>query len=222
MASDRVIYPLMKYVVLGPALRVLLRPRVRGVENVPVEGAVILAANHLAVVDSFVLPLMVRRKVFFLGKHEYFTCPGRRGRAMAAFFRGVGAISVDRSGGGAATAALDAGAGVLEAGGVFALHPEGTRSPDGRLYRGHTGVARLALRTGAPVVPVALTGTDRVQPAGRTLPRPGRVDVRFGRPIDVSGRSADDVRAITDEIVAAIQELSGQEYVDAYAPRRSG
>ncbi|POM23381.1 2-acyl-glycerophospho-ethanolamine acyltransferase [Actinomadura rubteroloni] len=217
MTAERVIYPLMKHVVLGPALRVAFRPDVRGGEHVPRTGPVILAANHLAFCDSFVLPLVVRRQVFFLGKHEYFTRPGPAGRAMAAFFRGVGAIAVDRSGGAAAQAALDAGAGVLDADGVFALHPEGTRSPDGRLYRGHTGVARLALRTGAPVVPVALAGTDRVQPPGRAVPRPGRVGVRIGAPLDFAGRA--DAREVTDEIMRAIRELSGQEYVDSYAPR---
>ncbi|WP_019634329.1 lysophospholipid acyltransferase family protein [Actinomadura atramentaria] len=220
MDSATLIYPLMKHVVLGPALRVAFRPRVEGRERVPASGPVILAANHLAFCDSFVLPLVMPRQVFFLGKHEYFTRPGAAGRAMAAFFRGVGAIAVDRSGGAAAQAALDAGARVLDAGGVFALHPEGTRSPDGRLYRGHTGVARLALRTGAPIVPVALAGTDRVQPPGRAVPRPGRVGVRIGRPLSPAGYGPDDARELTDAVMRAIHALSGQEYVDAYAPRR--
>ncbi|MQY09497.1 lysophospholipid acyltransferase family protein [Actinomadura macrotermitis] len=216
MDAERLIYPLMKHVVLGPAMRAAFRPQVSGLANLP-DGPVILAANHLAFCDSFVLPLVVPRQVFFLGKHEYFTRPGPAGRAMAAFFRGVGAIAVDRSGGHAAQAALDAAARVLERGEVFALHPEGTRSPDGRLYRGHTGVGRLAERTGAPVVPVALAGTDRVQPPGRRVPRPGRIGVRVGAPLEIAGR---DVREFTDEVMRAIHAMSGQEYVDEYAPRR--
>ncbi|MFG2001041.1 lysophospholipid acyltransferase family protein [Spirillospora sp. NPDC048911] len=221
MDAERLVYPLMKHVVLGPPMRLAFRPRVTGLRNVPRGGPVILAANHLAFIDSFVLPLVVPRQVFFLGKNEYFTRPGRPGRAQAAFFRGVGAIAVDRSGGAAAEAALDASAAVLERGDVFAIHPEGTRSPDGRLYRGRTGVARLALRTGAPVVPVALLGTDRVQPPGRAVPKPGRIDVRIGAALDFSRRAETSVRAVTDEIIRSIQQLSGQDYVDEYA-RRGG
>jgi 1-acyl-sn-glycerol-3-phosphate acyltransferase len=224
MDPERLIYPLMKYVVLGPAMRVAFLPRVSGLRYVPRVGPVILAANHLAFLDSFVLPLIVPRRVHFLGKHEYFTGAGMRGRATATFFRSVGAIAVDRSGGRAALDALDTSAAVLGRGGVFAIHPEGTRSPDGRLYRGRTGVARLAMRTGAPVVPVAITGTDRVQPRGRAVPRPGRIGLRIGPPMDFRGR--DDgvprgkaARQVTDEIMDAIQALSGQEYVDDYAPR---
>ncbi|MEU5883535.1 lysophospholipid acyltransferase family protein [Spirillospora sp. NPDC047279] len=217
MNVERLIYPLMKHVVLGPPMRLAFRPEVTGLEHLPRRGPVILAANHLAFVDSFVLPLVVPRQVFFLGKNEYFTRPGFAGRLQAAFFRGVGAIAVDRSGGTAGEAALAASADVLERGEVFAIHPEGTRSPDGRLYRGRTGVARLALRTGAPVVPVALAGTDRVQPRGRVVPRPGRIGVRLGAPMTFGADA--DVRATTDTIVQAIQGLSGQRYVDEYAPR---
>ncbi len=224
MDPERVIYPLMKYVLLGPAMRAAFLPRVSGLRHVPRVGPVILAANHLAFLDSFVLPLIVPRRVHFLGKHEYFTGAGVKGRATATFFRGVGAIAVDRSGGRAALDALDTSAAVLERGGVFAIHPEGTRSPDGRLYRGRTGAARLAMRTGAPVVPVAILGTDRVQPRGRAVPKPGRIGLRIGPPMDFRGR-ADGVprgkaaRQVTDEIMEAIQGLSGQEYVDDYAPR---
>lgn len=224
MDPERLIYPLMKYVVLGPAMRVAFLPRVSGLRHVPRVGPVILAANHLAFLDSFVLPLIVPRRVHFLGKHEYFTGAGMKGRATATFFRSVGAIAVDRSGGRAALDALDTSAAVLDRGGVFAIHPEGTRSPDGRLYRGRTGVARLAMRTGAPVVPVAIIGTDRVQPRGQAVPRPGRIGLRIGPPMDFRGR--DDgvprgkaARQVTDEIMDAIQALSGQEYVDGYAPR---
>ncbi|RSN69431.1 MULTISPECIES: lysophospholipid acyltransferase family protein [Actinomadura] len=223
MDPERLIYPVTKHLLLGPAMRVAFLPRVRGLGHVPRRGPVILAANHLAVLDSFVLPLMVPRRVHFLGKQEYFTAAGPRGRATAAFFRGLGAIAVDRSGGRAALAALDASARVLERGGVFAIHPEGTRSPDGRLYRGRTGVARLALRTGAPVVPVAIEGTDRVQPRGRAVPRPGRIALRFGAPLRFAGRDAGTprgraAREVTDEIMAAIRDLSGQEYAGSYAP----
>jgi 1-acyl-sn-glycerol-3-phosphate acyltransferase len=221
MDAERLVYPLMKHVLLGPALRAAFRPDVTGLDSVPRTGPVILAANHLAFIDSFVLPLVVPRQVFFLGKNEYFTVQGLRGRMQAAFFRGVGAIAVDRSGGRAAAAALEAAAGVLERGEVFAIHPEGTRSPDGRLYRGRTGVGRLALRTGAPVVPVALLGTREVQPRGRRLPRPARIGIRIGEPLSCTGSEKDHtaVRAATDQVMQAIQKLSGQEYVDSYAPR---
>jgi 1-acyl-sn-glycerol-3-phosphate acyltransferase len=224
MDVERLMYPLVKYVVLGPAMRVAFRPQVSGLHHVPRRGPVILAANHLAFLDSFVMPLMVPRRVHFLGKNEYFTRPGVRGRAMAGFFRGLGAIPVDRSGGRAALDALNASARVLENGGVFAIHPEGTRSPDGRLYRGRTGVARLAMGTGAPVLPVAIEGTDRIQPRGRVVPKIGRIGVRIGAPMNFAGRDAGTsrgraAREVTDEIMQAIQKLSGQEYVDEYAPR---
>ncbi|WP_067804452.1 lysophospholipid acyltransferase family protein [Actinomadura formosensis] len=224
MDPERLIYPLLKHVLMGPAMRAAFLPRVSGLRHVPRIGPVILAANHLAFLDSFVLPLMVPRRVHFLGKHEYFTEAGPKGRATAAFFRSLGAIPVDRSGGRAALDALDTSAAVLERGGVFAIHPEGTRSPDGRLYRGRTGVARLAMRTGAPVVPVAILGTDRVQPRGRAVPRPGRIGLRIGPPMHFGGRDEGvprgrAARQVTDEIMVAIQGLSGQEYVDGYAPR---
>ncbi|MFV2179139.1 lysophospholipid acyltransferase family protein [Actinomadura sp. LOL_016] len=227
MDPERLIYPMTKHVVLGPAMRVAFRPKVHGLGHVPRRGPVILAANHLAFLDSFVLPLMVPRRVHFLGKQEYFTTPGPRGRATAVFFRSLGAIAVDRSGGRAALDALDASARVLERGGAFAIHPEGTRSPDGRLYRGRTGVARLAMRTGAPVVPIAIEGTDRVQPRGQAVPRPGRIGLRVGAPLRFSGRDEGvprgrAAREVTDEIMAAIRDLSGQAYVDSYAPPPQG
>ncbi|MGP4028407.1 lysophospholipid acyltransferase family protein [Actinomadura sp. 3N407] len=226
MDPERLIYPLMKYVLMGPAMRVAFLPRVSGLAHVPRVGPVILAANHLAFLDSFLLPLIVPRRVHFLGKHEYFTGAGAKGRTAATFFRSVGAIAVDRSGGRAALDALDTSAAVLESGGAFAIHPEGTRSPDGRLYRGRTGVARLAMRTGAPVVPVAIQGTDKVQPRGQAVPKPGRVGLRIGEPMDFAGRDAGvprgrAARQITDEIMEEIRRLSGQEYVDDYAPMPS-
>ncbi|GAA0342473.1 1-acyl-sn-glycerol-3-phosphate acyltransferase [Actinoallomurus spadix] len=206
-------FSLLKHVLLGPLLRIVFRPKATG--TVP-DGAAILASNHLSFCDSLFLPLMAPRKVVFIGKEEYFIGAGLKGRLIAAFFRGVGTIPVDRRGGSDAADALDTALRVLGQGRLFGIYPEGTRSPDGRLYRGKTGVARLALASGAPVVPCALIGTDRVQPMGHRMPkRIARVEVRFGEPL----RFAEDAdpRAVTDEIIAAIQKLSGQEYVDVYA-----
>jgi 1-acyl-sn-glycerol-3-phosphate acyltransferase len=220
-----VFYWLLKYVVLGPLLRVLFRPDVTGLANVPASGPVILACNHLSFSDSIFTPLIVDRRVTFVAKAEYFTGKGLKGRLMRRFFLGAGAIPVDRSGGAAGRAALDALLGVLRAGGVAGIYPEGTRSPDGRLYRGKTGVARLALESGAPVVPVALLNTDEIQPAGTLLPTVKRVRVRFGTPLDFSryAHAAGDrsrERAITDEIMHELKTLSHREYVNTYAGTR--
>ncbi|RJL35310.1 lysophospholipid acyltransferase family protein [Bailinhaonella thermotolerans] len=216
---------LLKHVLLGPVLRVLYRPRVVGRENVPATGPVIVAPNHPAFADSFFVPLTTPRPIVFLGKNEYFTTPGLRGRLMNAFFRGVGTIPVDRTGGRAAAAALDTAARVLGEGRVFGIYPEGTRSPDGRIYRGRTGVARLALRTGAPVVPCAVRGTDRVSWRGG-LPRFPRVEITFGKPMTFTGeQDHQTLRAVTDEIMAELTRLSGLPYVDSYSPgpaRRQG
>lgn len=214
-------YWLMKRVFAGPVLRLFFRPWSRGVENVPRKGGAILASNHLAVIDSFVLPLVLDREIVFIGKSEYFTGTGLKGRLTAGFFRGVGTIPVDRSGGKASEAALRTGLGRLEDGGLFGIYPEGTRSPDGRLYRGKTGVARLALEAGVPVIPVAMINTDVAQPLGR-IPRPVRVGIVFGEPLDFSRYAGmeDDrfiLRSVTDEIMYALMSLSGQEYVDLYA-----
>ncbi|NYI04460.1 lysophospholipid acyltransferase family protein [Allostreptomyces psammosilenae] len=216
------VYHVLKYLLFAPVLRLLFRLRVSGREHIPARGPAILAGNHLSFLDHFLMPVTVRRRVTFLAKAEYFTGRGVRGRLTAAFFRGVGQIPVDRSGGAAAAAALAAGTGVLEAGDLLGIYPEGTRSHDGRLYRGRTGVAKLALTTGAPVVPCAMVGTFELQPTGQRLPRLGRVQVRFGPPLDFSDlrdRSDDGkvLREVTDRIMAAIAELSGQEYVDRYA-----
>ncbi|HEV2778665.1 MAG TPA: lysophospholipid acyltransferase family protein [Actinophytocola sp.] len=199
--------------------RVWFRPDVVGAERVPRRGPVILAINHLAVIDSFLVALLLPRKVSFLAKAEYF-----ERRAVAVPLRVLGAIPVRREHSRAALASLEIAERVLAAGGVFAIHPEGTRSRDGRLHRGRTGVATMALTSGAPVVPVALIGTDRAQPAGTRLPRPRRVTVRFGAPLDFSryaGMEASPAirRAITDEIMSAILDLSEQEYVDRYHER---
>jgi 1-acyl-sn-glycerol-3-phosphate acyltransferase len=210
--------------VLAPLVRMIWRPRLQGVQNVPATGPVILAANHRAAVDTAVIPLVTPRPVAFLGKAEYFTARSLKGRLMAHFLTALGYVPVDRANAKAGLAALDAGRTVLRAGGAFGIYPEGTRSLDGRLHRGHTGVASLALSTGAVVVPVGLVGTEKVQPVGKKLPRVARVEVRFGRPLDFSRYdglegSAAIRRAVTDEIMDAIAQLSGQVYVDRYHRR---
>ena len=215
-------YWLLKLVVLGPLLRLVFRPEVEGLEHVPRSGPVILACNHLSFSDSIFTPLVMRRRVTFVAKAEYFTGKGIKGWLSRMFFTGAGTIPVDRSGGRAAQAALDTLLRVLREGNVAGIYPEGTRSPDGRLYRGKTGVARLALESGAPVVPVALLNTDEIQPTGTLIPTVKRVRMRIGRPLDFS-RYADQrgdrfvERAITDEIMYELMALSGREYVDVYA-----
>ncbi|MFE7135702.1 lysophospholipid acyltransferase family protein [Streptomyces sp. NPDC057638] len=210
--------------VLGPPLRLMFRPRVEGARNIPGSGPVILAGNHLTFIDSMILPLACPRPVYFIGKDEYVTGKGLKGRAMAWFFTGVGMIPVDRDGANGAVAALMTGRRVLEEGRVFGIYPEGTRSPDGRLYRGRTGIARLTLMTGAPVVPFAVIGTDKLQPGGGGLPRPGRVTIRFGEPMEFSRYEGMDrdryvLRAVTDSVMTEVMRLSGQEYVDMYATK---
>ncbi|ALE86351.1 lysophospholipid acyltransferase family protein [Pseudonocardia sp. HH130629-09] len=210
--------------VLAPVVRLVWRPRVRGADRIPATGPVILAANHRAAVDTAFIPLVAPRQVAFLGKAEYFTGRGLRGRLMAAFLGALGYIPVDRANARAGLAALAAGREVLERGGAFGIYPEGTRSLDGKLHRGHTGVASLALSTGAVVVPVGLIGTERVQPIGRLFPRLARVEIRFGRPLEFSRydglEGAPAIRrAVTDEIMDAIADLSEQTYVDSYHRR---
>jgi len=208
--------------VLAPLARLVYRPRVEGLENLPRTGPVIIAANHRAVLDTAVIALVARRQVRFLGKAEYFTGRGIRGRLMAAFVDALGFVPVERGNAHAGLAALNAGQNVLNAGGVFAIYPEGTRSRDGRLYRGHTGVAVLTLTTGAPVVPVALSGTENLMPRGGRIPRYAKVGIRFGRPLDfthVTERHLRARRQVTDEVMAAIRDLSQQEYVDSYHRR---
>ena len=222
--KDTVFYWLLKYVVLGPLLRLLFRPDVRGLANVPASGPVILACNHLSFSDSIFTPLLVARRVTFVAKAEYFTGQGIKGRLMRRFFLATGTIPVDRSGGKAAQAALDTLLRVLRSGGVAGIYPEGTRSPDGRLYRGKTGVARLALESGAVVVPVALLNTDQIQPTGTRIPKIKRVRMRFGVPLDFSryeGARGDRFveRAITDEIMYELMVLTGRPYVDVYAAK---
>jgi 1-acyl-sn-glycerol-3-phosphate acyltransferase len=217
-----VLYWLMKRIIIGPLLHVLFRPWSRGVEHIPEKGAAIFASNHLSFSDSFFLPLMVPRRITFLAKADYFTGPGLKGRLTAGFFRGVGQLPVDRSGGRASEAAIRTGLRVLGRGELLGIYPEGTRSPDGRLYRGKTGVARMALEARVPVIPVAMIDTEKVQPIGRKVPRIGRVGVIFGAPLDFSryeGMAGDRyvLRSVTDEIMYELMSLSGQEYTDVYA-----
>jgi 1-acyl-sn-glycerol-3-phosphate acyltransferase len=217
-----VFYWLLKGIILGPILRTVFRPWIRGEENIPVEGAAILASNHLSFSDSIFLPLMVRRRVTFLAKMDYFTGRGIKGRLKAGFFKGVGQLPLDRTGGNTSNAALETGLRLLRGGDLLGIYPEGTRSPDGRLYRGKTGVARMALEARVPVIPVAMIGTDKVQPIGRVVPHLGRVGIVIGQPLDFSRYDGmeDDryvLRSITDEIIYQLMELSGQEYVDIYA-----
>ncbi|MGE5133279.1 MAG: lysophospholipid acyltransferase family protein [Gemmatimonadota bacterium] len=211
--------------ILGPFLTIFFRPWAEGTGNVPREGPAILASNHLSFSDHFFGPLPLPRKVTFLAKAEYFTGRGLKGLVSRAFFHGVGQIPVDRSGGAASERALNTGLRVLSEGKLLGIYPEGTRTPDGRLYRGKTGVARLALESGAPVIPCAMVGTFELMPPGRVLPRLRfRPGVKFGKPLDFSryaGLESDRLvlRAVTDEIMYALMELSGQEYVDEYAAR---
>lgn len=206
--------------LLGTIAKVVYRPRVLGRKNVPKTGPVILASNHLAFLDSIVIPIVAPRRVQFLAKSHYFTGSGFVGWVSRTFFTSIGAVGVVRGAGQAAQDALDQGRSILESGNAFAIYPEGTRSLDGRLYKGRTGVAWLALTTGAVVVPVGLVGTDRLQPDGARVPRLHRVTVRFGEPIDVSGhgqaKSGKARRQATDEVMAAIQKLSGQEEAGSY------
>ncbi|KWX00279.1 1-acyl-sn-glycerol-3-phosphate acyltransferase [Carbonactinospora thermoautotrophica] len=218
------LYWFLKKILVGPLLRVLFRPWVEGLENVPTQGPAILASNHLSFSDSFFLPLVVPRRITFIAKAEYFTGRGLKGWISRSFFSGVGQIPVDRSGGKASEAALRAGLKVLKRGELFGIYPEGTRSPDGRLYRGRTGVARLALQAKVPVIPVAMIDTEKIQPPGKVIPKIGRVGVRFGKPLDFSryeGMENDRfvLRSVTDEIMYELMELSGQEYVDVYASK---
>lgn len=215
-------YYVLKYVLLGPLLRVAFRPRIEGLEHVPSSGRAIVAGNHLSFADHFLMPAILKRRITFLAKAEYFTGPGIKGRLTAAFFRSIGQIPVDRSGKEAGQAAIREGLGVLNKDELLGIYPEGTRSHDGRLYKGKVGVAVMALRAQAPVVPCAMIGTFEAQPPGRKLPRIHPVVIRFGKPLDFSRYAGMEgekavLRAITDEIMYAILSLSEQEYVDRYA-----
>lgn len=203
-----------------PLFRLIYRPRVLGRANIPRSGSVILASNHLSFIDSIVIPLVAPRQVRFLAKSHYFTQPGVKGWISRSFFTAIGAVGVERGAGQAALDALEQSKEILETGSAFALYPEGTRSRDGRLYRGRTGVAWLAFTTGAPVVPVGLIGTDKLQPLGKRIPRLHRVTVAFGEPIDLSSvehaQSSRGRRAATDRVMEAIVRLSRQEEAHCY------
>lgn len=212
----------MKTIVVGPVVRLLFRPWVKGLDNIPDTGPAVLASNHLSFSDSIFLPLAVSRPVVFLAKSEYFTGKGLKGKLTAAFFKMTNQLPMDRSGGAASATSLLAGRDALQEGGLLGIYPEGTRSPDGKLYRGKTGVAKLVLSTGVPVIPVAMIGTDKVQPIGRRIPNIRRVGIIMGKPLDFSRYQGleDDrfiQRSVTDEIMYEIMRLSGQEYVDSYA-----
>ena len=217
-------YWLLKRIVLGPILTLLFRPWVEGIENLPASGPAILASNHLSFSDSIFLPLESPRRITFLAKAEYFNGRGIKGWLSKAFFSGVGQVPIDRSGGAASEAALQKGLEILSEGKLLGLYPEGTRSPDGRLYRGKTGIARMALEAGVPVIPVAMIDTFDVQPPGKVIPKVKRIGIRIGKPLDFSryaGMSNDRfvLRSITDEIMYELMQLSGQEYVDTYASK---
>ncbi|MFE7046567.1 lysophospholipid acyltransferase family protein [Streptomyces atratus] len=217
-------YYVLKYVVLGPLLRLFFRPRIEGLEHIPEDGAAIVAGNHLSFSDHFLMPAILKRRITFLAKAEYFTGPGVKGRLTAAFFHSIGQIPVDRSGKDAGQAAIREGLGVLSRGELLGIYPEGTRSHDGRLYKGKVGVAVMAITAQVPVVPCAMVGTFEIQPPGQVLPRVKRVTIRFGEPLDFSRYAGLEnqkaaIRAVTDEIMYAILGLSGQEYVDEYAAK---
>ena len=224
------LYGLLKRGVIGPAVHVVFRPRAVGVEHIPETGPVLLVANHQSFSDSIFMPLLTPRPVKFLAKAEYFTGGGFRGRLSAGFFKGVGSVPIDRAGAKAADAALRTALRLLEQDQIVGLYPEGTRSPDGRLYKGRTGAARIALTAGCPVLPCAISGTDKVQPTGKMLPKVHPVTVTFGPPLDFSrytGGLWDAVRdtehehtvlrAVTDEIMHTLISMTGRDYVDRYA-----
>ncbi|MBT1035244.1 1-acyl-sn-glycerol-3-phosphate acyltransferase [Canibacter sp. lx-45] len=216
------LYWFLKHMVLGPLLRAIYRPWVEGADNIPESGPVIIVGNHLSVIDSFFLPLMIKRRVYYLAKSDYFTGKGVKGAFVRNFMLGVGQLPIDRSGGKASEASLNTGLQLLKEGKVLGIYPEGTRSPDGNLYRGRTGVARLILESGAKVVPAIMVDTDKAMPIGVKIPRIKRIGTIIGEPLDFSrfkSLAADRfvLRSITDEIMFEIQRLSEQNYVDVYA-----
>jgi 1-acyl-sn-glycerol-3-phosphate acyltransferase len=215
------LYPVAK-AILSPVFKGLWRIKTSGLDNLPKTGGAIFCPNHTSVIDSFFLPLVLPRRITFVGKAEYMDSWKTK-----YIFPAMGMIPIDRSGGNASERALNTAARVLESGEFFGIYPEGTRARDGRLHRGHTGPARLALRTGTPIVPVGIVGTRDIQPPDAKLPRPfKKAEVRFGRPIDVQRYAdrADDrlvLRQIIDEVMYEIRELTGQDYVDEYATKKA-
>jgi 1-acyl-sn-glycerol-3-phosphate acyltransferase len=218
------IYWVLKNVLVGPPVKRVFRPIVVGADNIPDSGPAIIASNHLSYSDWIFMPLVLRRRVTFVAKSDYFTGAGIKGRFQRGFFKGTGQVPIDRSGGSASEGAMRAGMKVLERGELFGIYPEGTRSHDGRLYKGRTGVARLALEAKVPVIPCGVIGTDVVAPPGKIVASFASPTVKFGEPLDFSryeGMEGDRLilRAVTDEIMYKIMELSGQEYVDMYATK---
>ncbi|MCX6403420.1 MAG: lysophospholipid acyltransferase family protein [Actinobacteria bacterium] len=218
------LYWILKRVVLGPILLLLFRPKVTGRKNLPKQGAAILASNHMSFSDSIFLPLAVPRRITFLAKSEYFTGRGLKGWIVKKFFQGVGQVPIDRSGGRSSEAAVNAAINILKSGEILGIYPEGTRSPDGKLYRGRTGLARIAIEAGVPVIPVAMIGTYDIQPTGQVFPKIMRVGIAFGEPIDMSqyaGRQRDPaaLREATNLVMDSLKNLGGQEYVDIYATK---
>ena len=216
------LYWIFKHLIIGPILKTIYRPWVEGAENIPGTGPVIIVGNHLSVIDSFFMPAMIDRRVYFLAKSDYFTGTGLKGWLVKSFMLAVGQLPIDRSGGKASEASLNTGLSVLDRGDVLGIYPEGTRSPDARLYRGRTGVARLVVESGAVVVPVVMIDTEKAMPIGAKVPKIRRIGTVVGKPLDFSrfaGMSADRfvLRSVTDEIMLEIQKLSGQTYVDVYA-----
>jgi len=218
------IYWLLKNVLIGPPVRRIFRPKADGLENVPRSGPAIIASNHLSYADWIFMPLVLPRRVTFVAKSDYFVGAGIKGRFQRGFFKGTGQVPIDRSGGSASEGAMRAGLKVLERGELFGIYPEGTRSHDGKLYKGRTGVARLALEARVPVIPCGVVGTDKIAPPGKVVASMASPTIRFGAPLDFSrydGMESDRLilRAVTDEIMYKIMELSGQEYVDMYATK---
>lgn len=215
-------YWFMKNIVVGPLLLGVFRPWVVGLENIPKEGGVILASNHLSFIDSVFVPLVVPRRVAFLAKSEYFTGTGLKGWASRQFLTAAGQLPIDRSGGKASGDSLNTGLRVLGAGDVLGIYPEGTRSPDAKLYRGRTGVARMVLEAGVPIIPVAMIDTEKAMPTGTRIPSVRRIGIIIGEPLDFSrfeGMESDRfvLRSVTDELMYELRRLSAQEYVDVYA-----
>jgi 1-acyl-sn-glycerol-3-phosphate acyltransferase len=218
------LYWLFKSVMFGPFLRLLFRPKIVNRHNFPKKGAAIMASNHLSFSDSFFLPVVAPRRITFLAKSEYFNGKGLKGLISKAFFTGVGQVPIDRSGGRASEAAVQTAIGILKQGKLLGIYPEGTRSPDGRLYRGRTGIVRIAIEAGVPIVPVAMIGTFEIQPIGKVMPRIKKVKVAYGEALDFTHlkeqvRDPAVLRDCTNQVMQAIQALSGQEYVDIYATK---
>jgi 1-acyl-sn-glycerol-3-phosphate acyltransferase len=213
-------------VTVAPLIRLAWRPKVSGLDNVPASGPAILASNHLSAIDSVLVPAVMRRNVYYLAKNEYFMAPGIKGAVLKQLMYGLNQLPVDRSGGRASLMALDAALPILRAGHVLGIYPEGTRSPDGRLYRGRPGVAKLALDAPAPIIPVGILGTQAIQPIGTSIPRLGpSMEIRIGEPLDLSPWQGGEVdskglRELTHQLMRAVQALTGQEYVARYAPKR--